>query len=778
MKKTYKLIIAAIAISMALASCSDELITGENDYAQSEGSRVIAISFGSQTRTALGDDRLTPEFTGEDEWIRVSNSFMSENCKVVVYQNGRASITTSLTGALTAVYPASAAQMDGGRISGISISPYQDGTFASANICMAEMEDEKEESLTFHNKTALFAITPPEETTQLKVTSLRPVENGGARSGYSLPITTGQDFDAITITTTGKDPDDKVYLSLCPGVNLSDLSFEAEFATTGTGSIKGIPMKAIEEAKAENTTVGGTIYTINGNNWHEYVTINGVKWATMNIGASKSEEYGRYFAWGDIIGHVPTGGSFIFPTTNPDPSRYTGSWNASKSFDHCNAPYYDGKDYSSGKYNVTNNGKTELDLIDDAAYMNWGGAWHMPKGGGNSEFNYFISNSTWTDNYNNTNVSGRVVTDGQLSLFLPAAGDGYQVTNYNPGYMVHYWTRTLSNSSSGDGQNTNAYMLHAPSGQALLNNETGRFRGNSVRAIVNDEDSRMKKVIWENDGSHGGISWSGDYRFSNEERTTGEEIYAIPMDEWNNVIKSGTFYLLARLDGWAQVRITTGWWSTVWTGNDITPGDSHYTDNGDGTFLIEINFAGDAILDMLDEQHLLFTGGGYTPLELYYYAAPLKPAPRELVLWKGEAYADDFTNQPSFLDNYGQEFLAAGAKAGREVRFYITPTETDWHFEIVEGHWGWVTAWNDLTDDERNEKMIYRSYCSPLSDTEGGKYIHWDLDANGGYVPLTLTQEMLDVMVSPNPDVDWGGTFIGNGDNVIVTKITLLSEEN
>lgn len=128
-----------------------------------------------------------------------------------------------------------------------------------------------------------------------------------------------------------------------------------------------------------------------------------------------------------------------------------------------------------------------------------------------------------------------------------------------------------------------------------------------------------EKVIWINDGSMGEINWGGDYRFSSESKVTGEECYAIPQDIWDNVIKSGTFYLTAQGSDWVQMRITTGWWSTTWTGDDISTGNERIVDNGDGTYTIEINFSGDPILDVLDEQHLLFTGGGYTPLKLYYY---------------------------------------------------------------------------------------------------------------------------------------------------------------
>ena len=130
--------------------------------------------------------------------------------------------------------------------------------------------------------------------------------------------------------------------------------------------------------------------------------------------------------------------------------------------------------------------------------------------------------------------------------------------------------------------------------------------------------SKKEVIIWKGDGSAGAVSWNGTYRFSSDERSTGEEIYAIPMDQWE-VIKTGTFYLdLESAD--PQIRVTTGWWSTTWTGNDFQPGTSDLLkDNGDGTWTLEINLSGDPILDAIDAEHLLFTGDRFTPTKLYYY---------------------------------------------------------------------------------------------------------------------------------------------------------------
>jgi len=129
--------------------------------------------------------------------------------------------------------------------------------------------------------------------------------------------------------------------------------------------------------------------------------------------------------------------------------------------------------------------------------------------------------------------------------------------------------------------------------------------------------SAKEVVIWQGDGSAGAVSWNGTYRFSNVETSTGEEIYAIPMDQWE-VIRSGTFYVDVVAED-PQIRITTGWWSTDWTGGDFQPGNERLKDNGDGTWTLEVNLAGDAILDVIDAQHLLITGDRFTPLKLYYY---------------------------------------------------------------------------------------------------------------------------------------------------------------
>ena len=130
----------------------------------------------------------------------------------------------------------------------------------------------------------------------------------------------------------------------------------------------------------------------------------------------------------------------------------------------------------------------------------------------------------------------------------------------------------------------------------------------------------VKRYVWENNGGPA-ISWSGTYRFCEVGHDFNSECIAeFESDAWE-IIKSGTFYVdleSAAAEG-PQIRVTTGWWSTTWGGDDIFPGNEKLTDLGDGKYTLEVNLSGDAILDVIDEQHFLLTGDRYKPTKIYYY---------------------------------------------------------------------------------------------------------------------------------------------------------------
>lgn len=129
------------------------------------------------------------------------------------------------------------------------------------------------------------------------------------------------------------------------------------------------------------------------------------------------------------------------------------------------------------------------------------------------------------------------------------------------------------------------------------------------------------------------------------------------------------------------------------------------------------------------------------------------------VLWTGQAVADNWGNQPYVLSDGGQELKDAGVVPGDIISFHITPLDASWKVQFVEGHWG----------------PTYASICSIGNDTEGGKFIEYDLEANKGYFNLEVTQEMLDAAYNQQW---WGGVFVLNGDNVVVDRITTTHYES
>ena len=159
-------------------------------------------------------------------------------------------------------------------------------------------------------------------------------------------------------------------------------------------------------------------------NGHEWVDLGlSVKWATCNVGATKPEEYGNYYAWGETE-----------PKTNYNWSTYKWcSGSAETQTKYC----------TDSSYGTVDN-KTTLELEDDAARANWGGAWRMPT---DDEWTELLENCTrtWTSDYNGTGVAGRIVTSkiNGNSIFLPAAGSRNDESLGDAGYYGRYWSSSL-----------------------------------------------------------------------------------------------------------------------------------------------------------------------------------------------------------------------------------------------------------------------------------------------------------------------------------------------
>lgn len=170
-----------------------------------------------------------------------------------------------------------------------------------------------------------------------------------------------------------------------------------------------------------------------------------VKWRAWNLGATKPEDAGDYYAWGEIA------------TKN----RYqmdTYKWS-------------DATFETLKKYNATD-GLTKLAAADDAAAVKLGGKYRMPTA---DEFKDLREKCTWTFGKVN-DVEGYTVTAANgNSIFLPLCGMRYEDQNLHKDYGL-YW------SSNVDPSYFHALSLSLHDGE-VKEYDIQRFVGFTIRPV-------------------------------------------------------------------------------------------------------------------------------------------------------------------------------------------------------------------------------------------------------------------------------------------------------
>ena len=194
-------------------------------------------------------------------------------------------------------------------------------------------------------------------------------------------------------------------------------------------------------------------------NGHEYVDLglpSGAKWATMNVGANSETDYGLYFAWGETQGYA-------------DVSTKAFSWSDYK--------WTEDGGSTMSKYNATD-GKTVLDIEDDAVAANWGGSWKMPTV---AQFQELLNTANCTNVWTTVDgVNGRLftsVTNGN-TLFIPAAGGANDGSMYDVGDDGFVWSSSLSSSLVKSGR----FLGFSSNGVFVVSGS--RCCGQSVRGVV------------------------------------------------------------------------------------------------------------------------------------------------------------------------------------------------------------------------------------------------------------------------------------------------------
>lgn len=198
-----------------------------------------------------------------------------------------------------------------------------------------------------------------------------------------------------------------------------------------------------------------------------------VKWGTCNIGASKPEKFGDFYAWGETetMWNILLG-NYKFLLKND-------SW-LYQELSKYNFKVKDPKSDTLKTGGVYDNKET-LEPEDDAAHIKMGGSWRMPT---KSEFQELINkcDCQWTTVNGVKGYTGRKKGYKDRSIFLPAGG--YQSSNVrqDEGLNCYYWTSSLY----PDGPTTAFYISADNSGINIY--VTSRSYGFPIRPVC-------KKII-------------------------------------------------------------------------------------------------------------------------------------------------------------------------------------------------------------------------------------------------------------------------------------------
>ena len=444
MKTIYRLTIAALAAATVLCSCTKDggAESGGTPASRvSGGPRVITLSYGASTKAVM--DGLDPKFTAGDR-ILVSDGVETQTCAVSVSGDGVASITTILEGTLKAVYPADAAVVSGGTITGVMPPAVQSGRLADAIVGIAENIPQGATSATFDISAAILRFYVDESIGVKRITVTSTSENISTKGKTITVGGGGSTLDAVT-----DDPDKRVcYAAVPKDINAGTLTFTSETTTQGTVTRRSPSTATLAVRKIYNAFIP------------YYVEVNGIRWGYCNVDAFYPEDLGLHYAWGAVDGQAVVSG-----------------WDFAEPFDWPHAPFNNGNaSYNATYFNSVRDTECPGGILashNDVAAVSWGGEWRMPT---KAELDLLLDIGTYGAS---RGWNGATFNDGgPESIFLPVGGYGGNNYDYERTREGFYWTSQLSGA---DDRKSN--YLHFTNTDFSIRTTEMRFSGMLVRPV-------------------------------------------------------------------------------------------------------------------------------------------------------------------------------------------------------------------------------------------------------------------------------------------------------
>ncbi len=248
-----------------------------------------------------------------------------------------------------------------------------------------------------------------------------------------IPLTTPFEYDGVsniivvTDDNTAYDATTQRFLTFeASGQSIYVNGDDTDFDPTDLSSTTAIGLEDVKnQIKLGFTSTNPTF---------EYVDLglpSGTKWATMNIGAERPEDFGTYFAWGETSPKtVYDWESYIYADGDSDSDPQLTKY--------CN---------DSG-LGITD-ALTELETGDDAATAILGSNWRMPTYDEVIELRDYCEHVFTTQN----GVAGTLVTGpNNQSIFIPAAAGRYYNNLILSEGTGSYWSSSLDTDNPSNAQ--------------------------------------------------------------------------------------------------------------------------------------------------------------------------------------------------------------------------------------------------------------------------------------------------------------------------------------